>query len=124
MKPEFKYSCTVTRVVDGDTIDCLVDLGFHTFIKERFRLFGIDTPEKNSKIPEVRDIAIRATEFTKAKLEGKTVLIETVNKDKYGRWLGIIYIDGVDQTINEQLVINGLAKAYYGDNKELLGWEK
>jgi micrococcal nuclease len=123
MKPEYVYLAKVVKVIDGDTIDCLVDLGFNTFIKERFRLYGIDTPEKNSKIQTIKDIAINAYLFVKDTTEGKDVLIESTGKDKYGRWLAKVYASKDIPTVNEQLITLGFAKAYFGDNKLNLGWE-
>jgi micrococcal nuclease len=115
--PTYLYFGIVTKVIDGDTIDCMVDLGFNTFIKERFRLYGIDTPEKTSKIPEVREIAAKATNFVRETVEGKAL-----EKDKYGRWLAVVHIDAVQPTLNEQLVLLGLAKVYFGDSKSNIGW--
>jgi micrococcal nuclease len=120
--PKYLYNAVVTRVIDGDTIDCTVDLGFHTYIKERFRLYGIDTPEKNSTIQETRDIANKATEFVKTAICGKAVTIESIQKDKYGRWLAKVHIDDTQPTINQQLISLGLAKEYFGDSKINLGW--
>lgn len=120
MKPAFKYSAIVTRVIDGDTIDCTVDLGFSIFAKERFRLYGIDIPEKNSKDSVLKEIAFNATSYVKESIEGKTVTIECTGKDKYGRWLAKVFINSM--VINERLVELGLAKDYFGDNKEKLGW--
>jgi micrococcal nuclease len=122
MNPSYLYTGNVTRVIDGDTIDVRVDLGFSIFTNTRFRLFGIDTPEKTSKIAEVKEIAITATNFVKNAIEGKEITIESMNKDKYGRWLAKIHY-GEGPTINEQLVALGLAKAYFGDSKTNLKWE-
>lgn len=123
MNPSYLYSATVTKVIDGDTIDCMVDLGFSVFSNIRFRLFGIDTPEKNSKIDSVKTFANNATEFVKKTIENKTVTIQSVTKDKYGRWLAKVHVLDNAPTLNEQLVSLGLAKPYFGDNKENLGWE-
>jgi micrococcal nuclease len=122
MKPEYKYSALVIKVIDGDTIDCVVDLGFSIFSKIRFRLHGIDTPEKSSKIVETKELAYKATEFVRSTVENKDVTIESFGKDKYGRWLGKIYISPSEPSLNEQLVSLGLAKSYFGDNKANL-WE-
>lgn len=117
MNPSYLYSATVIKVIDGDTIECNVDLGFSIFSKIRFRLYGIDTPEKNSKIIELREIANKATEFVKGAIDGKTITIQSTEKDKYGRWLGIVHIDSTQATLNEQLIALNLAKPYFGDNK-------
>lgn len=122
MNPSYLYLATVNKVIDGDTIDCIVDLGFSVFSKIRFRLYGIDTPEKTSKILEVRELANQATAFVKSAIEGKLVTIQSVEKDKYGRWLAIVHIDSVQPTMNEQLVSLGLAKQYFGDSKSNLLW--
>jgi micrococcal nuclease len=122
MQPSYLYSATVTHVIDGDTIDCIVDLGFSVSVKERFRLYGIDTPEKTSKIETVRILAENATKFVRDSIDGKPITIESVEKDKYGRWLAKIYMGATSPTLNEQLVTLGLAKAYFGGNKQNLEW--
>jgi len=122
MKPSFTYAATVTKVIDGDTIDCLVDLGFNTFLKERFRLYGIDTPEKTSTNIELKSLAHEATKFVRDSIDGKQVTLETFAKDKYGRWLAKVHLLSDIATINEQLVSLGLAKPYFGNNKDNLGW--
>lgn len=122
MQPSYKYNGIVTKVIDGDTLVITVDLGFDIYSKVRFRLWGLDTPEKTSKIPEVRLIASQATEFVKSTVDGKTVLVESVEKDKYGRWLAKVHIDELQPSLNEQLVALGLAKVYFGDSKVNVGW--
>lgn len=118
MQPEYKYNAKVTRVIDGDTLEAIVDLGFNIYTRVTFRLTGIDTPEKNSKIPEERVRASAATAFAKSAVDSKDVLIHSVGKDKYGRWLGDVYISNDQPTLNEQLVSMGLAKAYFGEAKQ------
>jgi micrococcal nuclease len=122
MNPTYLYSANVIKIIDGDTVDCIVDLGFSIFSKIRFRLYGIDTPEKTSKILEVRDLAYRATNFVKSSIEGKLVTIQSIEKDKYGRWLAIVHIDLNQPTLNEQLVSLGFAKQYFGEGKPSLLW--
>lgn len=122
MQPTYRYNGIVTKVIDGDTVDITVDLGFDIYSRVRFRLWGLDTPEKTSKIPELRIIANQATEFVKSAVDGKTVLVESVEKDKYGRWLAKLYIDDLQPSLNEQLLALGLAKAYFGDSKSNVGW--
>jgi len=115
------YDATITKVVDGDTIDADVLLGFDIIARTRFRLFGIDTAEKTSDVESAKKIAIAGSEFTKKYL-GQKVTIESLGKDKYGRWLAKVHV--ADGLLNELLVENGLAKAYFGGNKQELGWEK
>jgi len=122
MKTSYKYSALVVKVIDGDTIDCVVDLGFNTSTKERFRLYGVDTPEKNSNKLELKDLSNRATQFVVDTIGNKEVFIDSMGKDKYGRWLAKIYLDIEQPSINEQLISSGLAKSYFGENKINLGW--
>ena len=123
MQPSYLYSAKVTKVIDGDTIDAIVDLGFSISVLIRFRLYGIDTPEKTDKIPEVKALAYAASDFVGDNLTGKTVTIQSVGKDKYGRWLAKVYAGKDQPSINEQLITLGLAKAYFGDSKKNLGWD-
>ena len=122
MQPTYKYNGIVTRVIDGDTLDITVDLGFNIYSKVRFRLWGLDTPEKTSKIPEIRALATQAMEFVKSVVDGKTVFVESVEKDKYGRWLAKVHIDELQPSLNEQLLALGLAKLYFGESKVNVGW--
>jgi len=112
MQPEYIYKARITNVVDGDTVDAEVDLGFTVSVHVRFRLYGIDTPELNSKILEVREQAKQAKQFVVDRILNQDVIIETFKTDKYGRWLAKIAIDG--QEINQLLVDNDLAIPYYG----------
>lgn len=121
MSPDFIYRARVTRIIDGDTLDAHVDLGFDVWVQTRFRLHGIDTPEKNSKDPIIKARAMEAAEFCRAHVLDQEVVIRCLGRDKYGRWLGVIHKP--DQaSLNEQLLALGLARAYFGDNKTLVGW--
>lgn len=122
MQPNYLYTATITNVVDGDTVDALVDLGFSMFSKIRFRLYGVDTPEKNDKDLVVRALGIAASDYLRQTLLNKSITIQSVEKDKYGRWLAKIYITSDQPSINEQLISLGYAKAYFGDNKQNLNW--
>lgn len=123
MQPTYNYSGIVNKVIDGDTIDATVDLGFSVFTKIRFRLYGIDTPEKTDKNLTTKALAVTASEFTSDNLTGKSVIIQSVEKDKYGRWLAKVYVGKDQLSINEQLISLGYAKAYFGDSKKNLGWD-
>lgn len=101
-----KYSAVVINVHDGDTFKARVDLPFNVTVIETFRLDGLDTPELNTiKGRQVRDDMC-------IKMGGK-VLIEVLKKDKYGRWLVIVYnSDG--ENLNDWLLVTGQAKPYTG----------
>ncbi len=111
----FEYTAKVNRVIDGDTIDATVDLGFSISITERFRLFGIDAPEPHSSNENERILAKRSTERLRELVEGCTVTIKTHKPDKYGRWLAEIKTsDNILGTVNAQLIAEGFAKQYFG----------
>ena len=105
----YQYRATIDRVIDGDTVDVRVDLGFHVGLKVRTRLFGLDAPEVST--PEGRVSRDRLRERLPA---GAEVRIETFKAagDKYGRWLATIWLDGA--SVNEWLVVEGLAGLYGG----------
>lgn len=121
MSPDFIYRGRVTGIVDGDTLDAHVDLGFDVWVQTRFRLHGIDTPEKNSKDPVLKARAIEATNFCRETVLDREVVIRCLGKDKYGRWLGVIHRPE-QVSLNEQLIALGLARAYFGDNKTVVAW--
>jgi micrococcal nuclease len=107
----------VLKVIDGDTVDLLFDLGFNVFHKERIRLAGIDTPESNSKDLQERILAEDAKTFLSVWLVNQNQLkIKTTKDDKYGRMLGEIYGDN-NICINKLLIDNGYACEYNGDEK-------
>ncbi len=106
----FEYLAKVERVVDGDTIDIAIDLGFSLHYKTRVRLSGIDTAEKNTALGK------KTKEFVKFALEGYVMRIQTTKPDKYGRILGEVFLaDGTN--FNKSLVSQGLAKSYDGGTK-------
>jgi len=106
----YVYKATVLRVIDGDTYDVQIDLGFHLTIQKRVRLLGIDTPETyRPKCPAERIHGHLATDFAKAILEGKQVkLISKGKSGKYGRYLATIEVEGLD--FGELLTENNLIK--------------
>jgi len=107
----------VLKVIDGDTVDLLFDLGFNVFHKERIRLAGIDTPESNSKDMQEKLLASDAKDFLALWLINQNILkIKTTKDDKYGRILGEIYGDN-NICINKLLIENGYAWEYNGDAK-------
>ena len=116
----YEYSCKVDRVVDGDTIDVVLNLGFDIMFKSRVRLYGIDTPESRTRDLDEKARGKMAGAFLKEAVEnGSKVIIQTKLKDsrgKYGRVLGNVVVDGLN--INEAMIKKFLAVAYFGQSKD------
>jgi len=116
----------INRVVDGDTIDVTIDLGFDLYKKERVRVAGIDTPEKRTRDLEEKALGIDATNWLKDKLEEtiageEELTIRTELKGgmgKYGRLLGWLYIGESTVSINEEMIGEGYAWPYDGGSKQ------
>jgi len=111
----------VTNVVDGDTIDVDIDLGFDISFSSRVRLAGIDTPESRTTNKAEKVLGLEAKEYVKSKIkDAKDVVIKTEKMDsseKYGRILGWIFLDGSKISVNEQMIADGYAWGYLGDTK-------
>tara|TARA_B100000131_G_scaffold143320_1_gene139418 strand:+ start:544 stop:1008 length:465 start_codon:yes stop_codon:yes gene_type:complete len=132
MIPPSRKSCynfrvtEINKVLDGDTIDVTIDLGFDLYKKERVRVAGVDTPEKRTRDLEEKALGIDATNWLKKKLE------DTINGDgelsirtelvggvgKYGRLLGWLYIDDSEVSLNELMIDEGYAWEYDGGTKQ------
>lgn len=113
----YEYEAKVEKVVDGDTLDVVIDVGFGMFCKQRVRVNGIDTPEKNSTDLQEKKMGQEATEFVESWVrKQKKLRIKTYKDDKYGRLLADIYGDG-DEFLNEQMVKLGFAWKYDGGTK-------
>ena len=117
----------IVKVLAGDTIDVLIDLGFDLFKKERVRIAGVDTPEKRTRDLEEKALGIDATNWLKKKLEDTiagdgdelTIRTELVGgTGKYGRLLGWLYINEDLISLNEQMITEGYAWAYDGGTKQ------
>ena len=133
MVPPSRKSCynfrvtKINRVVDGDTIDVTIDLGFDLYKKERVRVAGVDTPEKRTKNLEEKALGLDATAWLKVKLEetikgDEELIIRTELKGgvgKYGRLLGWLYVGDSDISLNEQMITEGYAHAYDGGTKNM-----
>ena len=132
MVPPSRKSCynfrvvKINRVVDGDTIDVTIDLGFDLMKKERVRIAGVDTPEKRTRDLEEKALGIDATNWMKEKLEGAIkgddeLTIRTELKGgvgKYGRLLGWLYVGTSDLSLNEEMITEGYAWEYDGGTKK------
>ena len=116
----YEYSCTVDRVVDGDTCDVTLDLGFDILYRSRVRLYGIDTPESRTRNKDEKVRGKLASAFLQKAIDnGEKVIIETKLKDsrgKFGRVLGNVIVDGVN--INQAMINSYLAVAYFGQSKD------
>jgi micrococcal nuclease len=114
----YEYCCQVTRVVDGDTVDANIDLGFDISYFSRIRLFGIDTPESRTRNKDEKLRGLLAKEYiVNAVDNGKQVVVKTAleKKGKYGRVLGSLIVDGLD--LNQDMIAKNLAVAYHGQSK-------
>ena len=111
----------VLKIVDGDTIDVDIDLGFDISYTQRVRLAGIDTPESRTKDAREKALGLEVKEKLKKSIDAaKDVVIKTEKPDsseKYGRILGWVFLDGATKSINEQLIDEGYAWAYMGETK-------
>ncbi len=115
----FEYKCKVTNIVDGDTVDIDIDLGFGVWLNDqRIRLYGIDTPESRTSDDVEKKYGLAAKEFLKKWLDGGDISIKT-HKDargKFGRILGELW--AYDTNINEKLIEEHHAVRYHGQSKE------
>ena len=132
MVPPSRKSCynfrvtEIVKVVDGDTIDVLIDLGFDLYKKERVRIAGVDTPEKRTRDLEEKALGLDATYWMKKQLEDtiagdEELIIRTELKGgtgKYGRLLGWLYVGEDAVSLNEQMITEGYAWAYDGGTKQ------
>jgi len=111
----------VIKIVDGDTIDVDIDLGFDISLTKRVRLAGIDTPESRTTDKVEKALGLEAKEYLKYKFkDAKLVVIKTELPDsteKYGRILGWVYLDGNTISVNDQMIEDGYAWGYLGDTK-------
>ena len=133
LTPPSRKSCYTFRVVkvdkvlDGDTIDVTIDLGFDLYKKERVRVAGVDTPEKRTRNLEEKALGIDATNWLKKELEdvlaGDDELIVRTELHggvgKYGRLLGWLYVGDEELSLNEQMITQGYAHAYDGGTKDM-----
>lgn len=120
----YEYRCTVIKIVDGDTVDVDIDLGFGVWMRnERVRLYGIDTPESRTRDLTEKKYGLLAKEFLKKMLDDEGGIILKTNKDaegKFGRILGSFWrtTNYADKSINDYMVEKHHAVRYYGQSKD------
>ena len=111
----------VKNVVDGDTIDVIIDLGFDILFSSRVRLAGIDTPESRTTDKAEKALGVEAKEYLKKHLkDAKTIVIRTEkmnSSEKYGRILGWVYVNGESESLNNKMISDGYAWGYLGETK-------
>ena len=121
----YEYRCKIVKVIDGDTVDVDIDLGFGVWLhKERIRLYGIDTPESRTRDLAEKEKGLAAKAYVKNLLEnsddGKFSIISH-GRGKYGRVLGELFVKGHEKSVNELLKENGHAYEYHGEKKKVFG---
>lgn len=122
----YTYKCTVTKVIDGDTIDVDIQLGFNVILyKQRVRLYGIDTPESRTRNLEEKARGLLSKQYVLDNAPvGSTITLESLGKGKFGRILGNIWSGGEeinpDTSINKRMCLEGFAVEYFGGNKDEL----
>lgn len=111
----------VTKVVDGDTIDVVIDLGFSISFSSRVRLAGIDTPESRTRDKHEKALGLESKKYLADRIKAaKNIVIKTEKLDsseKYGRILGWLYLDGEGNSVNHEMIEKGYAWGYLGDTK-------
>ena len=111
----YKYKAKVNRVVDGDTVDALVDLGFDTWKKVRIRMMGLNAPESRTRDLEEKKKGLAAKDRLKELLNKEAFVLQSHGVGKYGRCLGELFVDEIN--INKQLIKEGHAVEYHGGNR-------
>ena len=118
----YEYYCEVTRIVDGDTLDVDIDLGFSTKLtKQRIRMLGIDTPESRTRDLEEKVRGLLSKQYLLDTCPiGSTIRLRSHGKGKFGRILGEIFTPEGEVSVNQQMCDEGYAVEYYGGNKDEL----
>ena len=116
-----EYNCTIRRVVDGDTVDVDIDLGFDTWIhNERVRLYGIDTPESRTRDLTEKWYGKASKAFLEEQLKDQEIQLVSHDKGKFGRILGELFIGNSSYSINKMMIDHYHAVPYTGASKELV----
>ena len=116
----YRYKAKLMRVVDGDTADAMIDLGFDVWISQRLRFKGVDTWEKRTRDLQEKEKGILASEYTEKMLSKNNgeFTIQSYGKGKFGRVLAEIFIEGEETSLNKLLIENGHAVSYDGGSRE------
>tara|TARA_R100000781_G_scaffold774_1_gene1335 strand:- start:459 stop:821 length:363 start_codon:yes stop_codon:yes gene_type:complete len=116
----YEYKAILKRVVDGDTCDAHIDLGFDVSVTKRIRFMGVDTWESRTRDLEEKERGLLAKKYTEEMLSrnGGEFILKSHGVGKYGRVLGELFIDGEEKSLNELLKDNGHAYEYYGGKKK------
>jgi micrococcal nuclease len=130
MAEQYWYTAKVLKVIDGDTLDVMIDLGFSIHHKARVRLYGVNTPESRTKDLAEKQMGLKAKSFTTDwTARHSTVFLKTIagKDDKYGRVLALIYSDKdvkseLTACLNQDIVSSGYAREYYGQGDTT--WEE
>jgi len=110
---------SIVKIIDGDTFDCIMDLGFDVLLEARVRMMGIDTPESRTRDLEEKKFGLLAKEYLTEKLSTEDIIVTTEvdnEKGKFGRILGWLWCNGVN--INNQMIDEHMAVAYHGQSKD------
>lgn len=122
MKYLYHYKAEVLSVYDGDTVTLMIDQGMKHFARVKVRMIGINTPEIRTKDLDEKQRGYQAKEYLRSRIEGKTVIVHTQKKGKFGRWLGVIWdydekLEGLGESLNDEMIRVGHAKAYDGGKR-------
>ena len=110
---------SIVKIIDGDTFDCIMDLGFDVLLEARVRMMGIDTPESRTRDLEEKKFGLLAKEYLTEKLAKADIIVTTEvdnEKGKFGRILGWVWADGIN--VNKQMIDENMAVAYHGQSKD------
>tara|TARA_Y100001951_G_scaffold56791_1_gene45012 strand:- start:1549 stop:1962 length:414 start_codon:yes stop_codon:yes gene_type:complete len=117
----YEYKVTVDRVIDGDTVDVDIHLGFNVVLsKQRVRLHGIDTPESRTRNKEEKVRGLISKEYLKNICESSSIRLKSKDRGKFGRILGVLYKDDETISINQKMCEEGFAVPYFGGSKDEL----
>ena len=115
----YEYRCKIVKVIDGDTVDVDIDLGFGmTYKKQRVRMKGIDTPESRTRDLEEKKFGLASKEFLKEQLKDQEIELVSHDKGKFGRILGELFVGSSAYSINRIMIDNHHAVPYDGQSKE------